>query len=350
MTRVLVVDDSALVRRLLTDILNSQDDLEVVGCAIDPFEAREKIKQLHPDVLTLDIEMPRMDGISFLRNLMRLRPMPVVMVSSLTERGAAITLEALRIGAVDYLAKPKADLNTGLQDYSEDIIDKVRTAAKANISALPSDQAAAAPSIIQTARGFAYRPGHLIAIGASTGGTEAIQAVLKQMPQVTPPIVITQHIPAEFSLSFAKRLDKECVISVFEAANGQELKGGCAYIAPGDQHLRIRRKGGVLCCSLDSGEPVNRHRPAVDVLFESVITIAKNNATGVLLTGMGADGARGLLTMREAGCTTIAQDEDSSVVWGMPGSAVRMNAATEVRPLKSIASRILTAAKAGPKS
>jgi two-component system, chemotaxis family, protein-glutamate methylesterase/glutaminase len=348
--RVLIVDDSALVRSLLTDILKADRGIEVVGCAGDAHVAREKIKQLNPDVLTLDVEMPKMDGITFLRNLMRLRPMPVVMVSSLTERGADVTLDALAIGAVDYLSKPKIDLAATLKDYGEELIEKIRIASKASVRALdprrvaelavrPSHTAdavlpkAATPRQLRTTE-------RIIAIGASTGGTEAIKQVLMELPPDSPGVVIAQHIPKAFSTPFAKRMNECCQVTVYEAEDGQQLLAGHAYIAPGDRHLMVVRDGTRYVLRLDDGVPVNRHKPSVDVLFRSVAQNAGRNAIGVILTGMGKDGARGLKEMLEAGSTTIAQDEASSVVWGMPGEAVALGAAQHVVALESVASRI----------
>lgn len=342
--KVLVVDDSELIRQLLTQIINSADDLEVVGVAVDPYDARDKIKQLNPDVLTLDIEMPKMDGISFLRKLMKLRPMPVVMISTLTEKGAPATLEALDLGAVDYLPKPKVDQVQGLQQYAVDIIEKVRTAATANVYTLERMQNARSRIPIEREKSapYGFRPGYIIAIGASTGGTEAIKEVLLGMPVNCPPVVLSQHIPPVFSATYADRMNRVCDISVFEAKDDMKLENGCAYLAPGDHHLKIVNKGGTYYTKLDKSEPVNRHRPAVDVMFESVLDVAGNKVVGVLLTGMGKDGANGLLKMRDAGCHTIAQDKESSVVWGMPGTAVAIGAAVDVLPLEKIFSKALS--------
>jgi len=336
--QVLVVDDSELIRQILSQIINSSDDMEVVGVAVDPYDARDKIKQLKPDVLTLDIEMPKMDGISFLRNLMKLRPMPVVMISTLTEKGAPATLEALELGAVDYLPKPKMDQMQGLQSYSLDILEKIRVAASANIYSMERTQRARTeiPVEREKAAPFSFSPGRLIAIGASTGGTEAIKEVLLGMPADCPPFVLAQHIPPVFSTTYADRMNRLCDITVYEAEDGMKLESGCAYLAPGDYHLRIERKGNAYYTKLDHSEPVNRHRPAVEVLFDSVIDSAATKAVGILLTGMGRDGADALLRMRKLGCNTIAQDEDSSVVWGMPGAAVKIGAACDILPLEKI--------------
>ena len=353
--RVLIVDDSALVRSLLTEMLRSAPDIEVVGVAADAHAARDKIKRLNPDVLTLDVEMPRMDGITFLRNLMRLRPMPVVMVSSLTERGADVTLDALALGAVDYLSKPKIDLAATLKDYHEELIEKIRAAARASVRALDPQRNTTFPAPARSADAVlpkADAPTQLrttdriIAIGASTGGTEAIKEVLIRLPPDCPGIVITQHIPKAFSGPFARRMNDCCGVSVCEARDGQQILAGHAYIAPGDRHLLVVRDGTRYVCRLDDGVPVNRHKPSVDVLFRSVAQNAGRNAIGALLTGMGKDGARGLKEMLDSGSQTIAQDEATSVVWGMPGEAVALGAAQHVLPLEGVAARIRQLAEA----
>ena len=354
--KVLIVDDSALVRSLLTDILRSDPDIEVVGAASDAHIAREKIKQLNPDVLTLDVEMPKMDGITFLKNLMRLRPMPVVMVSSLTERGADVTLDALSLGAVDYLSKPKIDLAATLKDYSDELIDKIHAASRASVRALDPQRAAAiAPRAAHSTDAVLPKSSgpkqlrttdRIIAIGASTGGTEAIKEVLMRLPPDTPGVVITQHIPKAFSGPFAKRMNDCCQVTVYEAQDGQQILPGHAYIAPGDKHLMLVRDGARYVCRLDDGVPVNRHKPSVDVLFRSVAQNAGRNAIGAILTGMGKDGAKGLKEMLEAGSRTIAQDEATSVVWGMPGEAVSIGAAQHVLPLDHVAGKILSLADA----
>jgi len=347
--RVLIVDDSALVRQILTEMLGEDPGIEVVGTAGDAHIARDKIKALNPDVITLDVEMPRMDGLTFLRNLMRLRPMPVVMVSSLTEHGAEVTLDALSLGAVDYLPKPRIDIAATLKTYSEDLIAKVKTAARARVRALdPARQGAlavvpkhSADSILPPSGPRALRTTErIIALGASTGGTEAIKEVLMGFPPDSPGVVITQHIPAAFSGPFAKRMNACCQLTVTEAQDGQQILPGHAYIAPGDRHLLVVRDGARYVCLLDSGPEVNRHKPSVDVLFRSVAQNAGRNAIGVLLTGMGKDGARGLREMRDAGSRTIAQDEETSVVWGMPGEAVSLGAAQSVLPLPEISDAI----------
>ncbi len=361
--KVLIVDDSALVRQILTEIFSKDPGIEVVGVATDPYVARDKIKKLNPDVLTLDVEMPRMDGLTFLSNLMRLRPMPVVMVSSLTESGAAVTFQALELGAVDFVTKPKVDLAHTLDEYAQEIREKVRMAAKARVqerrnpppitaAATPAASASPIPAAAQKysadvilqrdapRRPFKTTEG-IIAIGASTGGTEAIKEVLIRLPQQCPGIVITQHIPEAFSGPFARRMDSVSALSVCEARDGQPVLPGHAYIAPGSHHLMLVRDGARYICRLNDGPPVNRHRPSVDVLFRSVAANAGVNAIGVILTGMGDDGAKGLLEMREAGAPTIAQDEQTSVVWGMPGQAVKLGAADKVMPLESIPAQIM---------
>jgi two-component system chemotaxis response regulator CheB len=339
--KVLVVDDSGFVRKLLTTVLSADDELEVVGGVRDPFEARELIKKLNPDVLTLDVEMPRMDGITFLNNLMRLRPMPVVMVSSLTATGADATLAALQAGAIDFVTKPSLDLAAGLEAVSAELIGKVKAAARANLStrltAQPRSSVEKVKALETTDR--------VIAIGASTGGTEAIADVLATMPPDAPGIVIAQHIPEMFSERFAARLDRETALTVREARDGAQLLTGHAYVAPGGKHLRVERSGLKYFCAVNDDEPVNRHRPSVDVLFESVAKNVGHNAVAMLLTGMGADGAAGLLSLKSAGAHTIAQDKDSSVVWGMPGEAVKRGAACEVLPLSKIGPRALALAR-----
>lgn len=349
--KVLIIDDSAVVRQILTEILSADKDIEVIGTAIDPYIARDKIKKLNPDVLTLDVEMPRMDGISFLRNLMRLRPMPVIMISSLTEEGADIALEALGLGAIDYVSKPKLDVKNQLSDYSEEIITKVKAAASAKIIPGVTDTSLLGSS---SSHGSVLEKGahkkksgkiiktteKIIAIGASTGGTEAIKEILAKMRPDSPGTVIAQHIPAVFSTAFAKRMNDISPMSVCEATDGQQVLPGHVYIAPGDQHLVLERSGARYFCRLDDGELRNRHKPSVEVLFESVEQAAGLNAIGILLTGMGADGARGLKGMRDSGAVTIAQDENTSVVWGMPGEAVKMDAVDYVLPLQRIVSKI----------
>jgi two-component system, chemotaxis family, protein-glutamate methylesterase/glutaminase len=354
--RVLIVDDSALVRQILGELLSVDPDIEVVGTASDAYMAREKIKQLNPDVLTLDVEMPKMDGVTFLRNLMRLHPMPVVMVSSLTEQGAEITLDALSVGAVDFVSKPKIDLAATLAEHGEELRFKIKAAARARVR--PYTGRAAVPEAPQPRHsadavlGKSPPPPRLrttdriIAIGASTGGTEAIKDVLVRCPADTPGIVIAQHIPKAFSTPFARRMDSCSPMTVYEAQDGQQILPGHVYIAPGDRHLLVVRSGARYVCRLDDGLPVNRHKPSVDVLFRSVAQQVGANAIGVILTGMGKDGALGLKEMREAGSPTLAQDEATSVVWGMPGEAVAIGAAANVLPLQDIAGRLKILAEA----
>jgi len=354
--KLLIVDDSALVRKLLSEMLGNDRDIEIVGTATDPYAAREKIKQLNPDVITLDVEMPRMDGITFLENLMRLRPMPVVMVSSLTQRGADVTLRALELGAIDFVTKPKVDVAGSLANYAEELIAKVKVAASARVSARPSS--ARRPPVLQSlnteqrnsadavlpaahAKRVLRTTDRIIAIGASTGGTEAIREVLEGLPPDAPAVVISQHIPAAFSKPFAERMNRCSAMSVCEASDGQYILPGHVYIAPGDQHLLVERDGARYRCRLSNGPHVNRHRPSVDVMFRSVAQNVGPNAVGVILTGMGDDGARGLKEMAEAGAPTIAQDEATSVVWGMPGAAVKLGSAQHVLPLHRVAAEVL---------
>jgi two-component system chemotaxis response regulator CheB len=355
--RVVVVDDSALVRSLLTEIIDRQPDMCCVGAAADPLVAREMIRNLNPDVITLDIEMPRMDGIDFLSRLMRLRPMPVVMVSTLTERGADVTLKALELGAVDFVAKPKIGVSDGLRQLGADITDKIRAAAMARVHRLPSPAAAlpAARAGVNgaTASGSVPVPtagpaslGRLstekiIFIGASTGGTEATREVLMQLPADAPAVMITQHMPPGFTKSYAARLDGLCRISVAEARDGERVLPGHAYIAPGGHHLSVERSGANYLARVQDGEPVNRHKPSVEVLFDSAARVVGRNALAVMLTGMGADGARAMRTMRDAGSWNLVQDEASCVVFGMPREAIAHGAAHEVLPLKQIAPRLM---------
>jgi two-component system chemotaxis response regulator CheB len=341
-TKVLVIDDSALIRSLLTEMINQQKDLEVVGAAPDPLIAREMIKQLNPDVLTLDVEMPKMDGLDFLEKLMRLRPMPVLMVSTLTERGSEITLRALELGATDFVTKPKTAISEGMREYSEIIADKIRTAAKAKVACL---QRSAKPAAQGETLGMLKNPlissEKLIIIGASTGGTEAIKSFLLQMPSDCPGILITQHMPAGFTKSFANRLDSLCKISVTEAVDGERVLPGHAYIAPGDMHLLLARSGANYITKLSDAEPVNRHKPSVDVLFDSAASYAGKNAIGVILTGMGKDGAAGMARMKEAGAFNYAQNEESCVVYGMPREAVAHGGVDEVAHLNALPKLVL---------
>jgi len=340
--KLLIVDDSALIRQMLTRIFSSAEDIEVVGTASDPLIARDKIKALNPDVLTLDVEMPRMDGLTFLRNLMRLRPMPVVMISTLTEKGAEVTLDALAMGAVDFVAKPKADVPNALTAYAAEIIDKVRMAANVKVKALdvPSKTSVSEKSQPGLKKHFKTTD-KIVAVGSSTGGTEALKAVVKSLPANAPAIVVTQHLPVAFSDSFAKHVDECGEMNACIASHGQLILPGNVYIAPGDKHLQVARDGARYICRLDDGPLVNRHKPSVEVLFKSVAQNVGKNAIGVMLTGMGADGAKAMLEMREAGAINIVQDETSSVVWGMPGEAYKQGAAHHVLPLEKIAGQIL---------
>ncbi|CAB3780507.1 Protein-glutamate methylesterase/protein-glutamine glutaminase [Paraburkholderia caffeinitolerans] len=379
--KVLCVDDSALIRSLMTEIINGQPDMTVVATAPDPLVARELIKQHNPDVLTLDVEMPRMDGLDFLEKLMRLRPMPVVMVSSLTERGNEITLRALELGAVDFVTKPKVGIRDGMLEYAEKLADKVRAASRARVrpaarahapagavaatsamaasgAATPGAAAHAAhaahPASVHSAHG-AHAPVHaapmlnnplvstekLVIVGASTGGTEAIREVLQPLPPDAPAVLIAQHMPPGFTKSFAQRLNGLCRITVKEAEHGERVLPGHAYIAPGHAHLLLARSGANYIAHLSDEPPVNRHRPSVDVLFRSAALHAGKNAIGVILTGMGRDGAAGLLEMRQAGAFTLAQDEASCIVFGMPREAIAMGAADEIAPLAEMSRRVM---------
>ncbi|CAP42446.1 chemotaxis response regulator [Bordetella petrii] len=338
--RVLCVDDSALVRGLMTEIINSHDDMEVVAVAPDPLVARELIKQHNPDVLTLDVEMPRMDGLDFLEKLMRLRPMPVVMVSSLTERGGETTLRALELGAIDFVTKPKLGIRHGMLEYSELIADKIRAAARARLRVPAASAQAAPPARLRSPFASSEK---LVIVGASTGGTEAIREVLRPLPPDSPAVLITQHMPAGFTRSFAQRLDALCAVTVREATHGERVLPGHVYLAPGgDTHMKLGRSGANYVIELEASEPVNRHRPSVDVLFHSAASAAGANAIGVILTGMGKDGAAGMLAMRQAGAHTLAQDEASCVVFGMPREAIALGAAAEVVALDAMSERILT--------
>jgi two-component system chemotaxis response regulator CheB len=340
--KVLCVDDSALIRSLMTEIINSQPDMTVVATAPDPLVARDLIKQLNPDVLTLDVEMPRMDGLDFLEKLMRLRPMPVLMVSSLTERGSEITLRALELGAVDFVTKPRLGIREGLLEYTDLIADKIRAAARARLQSArrPAADAAAAGQA-PLLRSPLLSTEKLIIIGASTGGTEAIREVLQPLPPDCPGIMIAQHMPPGFTRSFAQRLDGVCRITVQEAEHGERVLPGHAYIAPGGFHLSLARSGANYVAHLDQEDPVNRHRPSIDVLFDSVAQHAGKNAIGVILTGMGRDGAAGLLRLRQAGAYTLAQDEASCVVFGMPREAIAMGAANEVAGIAEMSARLM---------
>ncbi|WP_145542205.1 protein-glutamate methylesterase/protein-glutamine glutaminase [Yersinia alsatica] len=335
--RVLCVDDSALIRSIMSDIVNQQPDMEMVATAPDPIIARDLIKRFNPDVLTLDVEMPRMDGLDFLERLMRLRPMPVIMVSSLTGKGSEITLSALEMGAVDFVTKPQMGLKDGMMQYAEIIAEKIRMASKVQIRR--SDRVTHVPKTLSIPLVGSEK---IIAIGSSTGGTEALRQVLIPMPLTSPGIVIAQHMPPGFTRSFAARLNSLCQIAVKEGEDGDRVLPGHAYIAPGDLHMELVRSGANYHLKLDKLPPVNRHRPSVDVLFRSVAKFAGKNAVGAILTGMGSDGAQGLLEMRKAGAHTLAQSEKSCVVFGMPREAITAGAACEIVDLEDISQHILS--------
>lgn len=343
MIKVLVVDDSALVRKVLTDELNKQPDIQVVGSAIDPYAARDKIVKLKPDVLTLDLEMPRMDGLSFLEKLMIHYPMPVVVVSSLTPKNSENALKALHLGAVDVICKPGSSYST--QNISRDIIKAVRAASHAKFSIEKSEEnETRKPDFAQTSysvKGLAQTTQKLIAIGASTGGTKAIERVIKDLPVQIPGIVIVQHMPPVFTKTFADRLNTVCNLNVIEAQDGDLVQSGNVLLAPGNYHMQVEKSGAKYYVKVRQGPPVNHHRPSVDVLFNSVAISAGVNAMGIILTGMGGDGATGLLEMKNSGAYTIAQDEASSVVYGMPKEAKKVGAVDDVLPLDAISGAIM---------
>lgn len=348
-TRVAIVDDSSMTRWLMQKILDSDPEIEVVGSAADAQEARQLIKQRAPDVITLDVEMPGMNGIDFLRNLMRLRPMPVVMVSSLTEKGAEVSLDALSLGAFDVVSKPKSVLSDELlAEYVALLTSVVKAAGSANLASYRANRIANARSSpaenkISTADSSALPSSEVIAIGASTGGTEAIPRVLADLPADGPGVVVVQHISSAFNRPFARRLNQLLPHTVCSAAHGEPIRRGHVYVAPADCHLELKAIEGGYACQLTDALPPGFHRPSVDVLFESAAKVAGSHAVGVLLTGMGSDGASGLKMMREAGAVTIAQNESSSIVWGMPGSAVKAGAAQVVASLETIAGYIVVA-------
>ena len=357
--RVIVVDDSALVRSLLAEIINRQSDMECIGTANDPLVAREMIREHNPDVITLDVEMPRMDGIDFLGRLMRLRPMPVVMVSTLTERGADVTLRALELGAVDFVSKPRIGVVHGLNGLALQIVEKIRVAAVAQVrramAPSPAQTAEASDSKVLPAAQLALlslsvhmSTEKLVCIGASTGGTEAIKEVLLHLPADAPAIAIAQHMPAGFTTSFAARLNSLCQISVKEAVHGERILPGHAYIAPGGRHFSIGRSGTNYVAVVDDGPPVNRHKPSVEVLFKSAAAVAGRNAYAIKLTGMGNDGAAAMREMKDAGSYNFVQDEASCIVFGMPREAIAHGAADEVLPLSAIAPALLTQLRNSP--
>jgi two-component system chemotaxis response regulator CheB len=342
--RVLIVDDSALMRQVLTTLLSADPEIEVVGTAPDPHVARERIKALNPDVVTLDVEMPHMDGLTFLRKIMTLRPTPVVMVSTLTQAGAEVTLEALEIGAVDFVAKPTVDLATAKAGLATELQTKVKAAARSRVGV----QRRSAPIQRKTQpRRPGNRSDRILAIGASTGGVEALKTVLMSLPADCPPTLITQHMPPRFTAAFAGRLNRECPMTVSEATHDQVIEPGHVYIAPGAFHMQLGRRNGKRVCLLSETPPVSGHRPSVDVLFHSVAQTAGSAAVGVILTGMGKDGADGLLAMRNAGALTLGQDEDSSLVYGMPRAAQERGAVMRQVSLSHMADAILDACDSG---
>jgi len=339
-TRVLIVEDSQTMQRLLAELIGRGPDLEVVGFASDPYEARELVKTLKPDVMTLDVEMPRMDGLTFLEKLMRLHPMPVVMVSSQTERDAEASLRALELGAVDVIAKPRASDAQGLAEFSATIAESLRAAARVDV-ARGTGKARANAHEVDGPADRKLLEGQLIAIGASTGGTEAIREIFRRLPLNTPPIVVVQHMPEMFTRMFAKRLDEQCRIAVSEALDREKLLPGHAYIAPGNWHFSVRRIGKAFEGRIEQSPQVNRHRPSVDVLFDSVAAAAGQGATAAILTGMGNDGAAGMRKIKTAGGHTLAQDEASCVVFGMPKTAIEAGGVDRVVPLSGLAERIM---------
>lgn len=346
--KVLIVDDSKLVRQILFEILTQHPQIDVVGAAEDPFEAREMIKELQPDVLTLDVEMPRMDGITFLKNLMRLHPMPVVMLSTLTSRGADTTLQALELGAVDFIAKPRSNQLMGnLSAFNMALFNKIKFAASVDVKTLRSKISPTAGVIKFSTQTC---PNTIIAMGASTGGTEALRDVLLRMPSNAPAIVITQHIPETFSKRFSERLNSQCNMSVHQAVQGQQIERGHVYIAPGGIHLKVKYRGGHYVCELCDSAPVNRHKPSVDVMFNSLAKLKDAKVFSVLLTGMGGDGARGMLALKDKGHYTLIQDKSSSLIWGMPGSAFEINAHCGQSPLDNVAQTLLNSISQGKTS
>lgn len=339
--KVLVVDDSAIVRKILSEELSKYDDIEVVGAAPDPFVARNKILSLKPDVITLDVEMPRMDGLTFLKKLMRHYPMPVIVVSALTQKGGKLALQALELGAVEVLAKPGGSFSVG--NMSMQLADKVRAAARVTVFKEKQSGIGGSPSTDQPIHSLAETSNKVIAIGASTGGTEALKKVLKMMPVNVPGIAVVQHMPATFTRSFAERLNEVCQIEVREAKNNDTISPGTALIAPGNYHMTVRRSGARYYVEVKNGPMVHHQRPSVDVLFKTTAKYVGANAIGVILTGMGADGAQGLREMKDAGARTIAQNEATCVVFGMPKEAIKLGAVDNVVPIDNIAEQIIKA-------
>jgi two-component system, chemotaxis family, protein-glutamate methylesterase/glutaminase len=344
--RVLIVDDSALMRELIRGILSSDPEIEVVGAVCDPLAARQKIKECNPDVLTLDIEMPRMDGITFLDKIMTLRPMPVVMISSLTQAGAEATLRALEVGAVDFVAKPAINLQAGLEEKRAEIVAKVKAAASARVQRRTATSPSEGKFTLRLAASYSSTE-KIVAIGASTGGVEAVNRILQSMPPDAPAILVTLHMPENFTASFAKRLNAACAIQVVEASDGERVLPGHAYVAPGSTHLRLGRSGANYVCIVRGKERVSGHCPSVDVLFHSTAEAAGKNAIGVILTGMGKDGAEGLLAMRRNGASTLGQDEESCVVYGMPKAAAERGAVEAEVTLGRMTQEILGRCTAG---
>lgn len=346
MIRVLIVDDSAVVRKILTEELSKYQDIEIVGSAVDPYIARDKIVKLKPDVITLDLEMPRMDGLSFLVKLMKHYPMPVVVLSSLTPKNSETALKALELGAVEVLCKPGSAYST--LDISRSLVNAIRAAASARINLNKTKTYASDDGKL---RDFSLKTTHkVIAIGASTGGTKAIEIVLRGLPVTSPGTVIVQHMPEHFTTTFAKRLNEICRMEVREARDNEHVVPGLALIAPGNRHMLMHRSGGNYLVRIKDGPPVHYQRPSVDVLFQSVAKHAGRNSVGVLLTGMGADGAKGMLAMSENGAFTMAQDEETSVVFGMPKEAIKLGCVDEVVPLQNIAKQIINAIQNDGKS
>lgn len=347
--KVFVVDDSAIIRKLLTKIISSDSGLEVSGTAPDPFIARDKIVKLKPDVLTLDVEMPKMDGITFLGKIMRHYPIPSIIFSSLTPKGCDTAIKAMELGAIDVMLKPSLDLATGINDMAIELIDKIKAASKVNMTSLKAANSATPIHKISAAKvqvvdntammDTTYK---ILAIGASTGGTDALRRVLMAMPRNSPGILIVQHMPEHFTKAFAARLSSLCKIDVAEAKSNDTVRPGLALLAPGSHHMVLKRSGARYFVDINDGPLVNRHRPSVDVLFESVAKVAGKNAVGAIMTGMGGDGAKGTLAMKQAGAKTIAQNEQTSVVFGMPKEAIKLNAVDKVVPLDKVAATALT--------
>jgi len=340
--RVLIVDDSAVMRQLLTSLLEADPEITVVGTAADPYIARDRIKTLNPDVITLDVEMPHMDGLTFLRKIMALRPMPVVMISTLTQSGAETTLEALEVGAVDFIAKPAHEQAERLAELAEELQQKIKAAAQVRVAALR-----APPAAPRAPRRLLRSTGKIVFVGASTGGVEALKSLLMGLPENCPPTLITQHMPPRFTTGFAERLNRECPMKVSEAADGDVIEAGHVYIAPGSHHLEIVRAGSGHVCRLSDGPPVSGHRPSVDVLFRSAARVCAKTAVAAILTGMGKDGAEGMLELRRAGAVTLGQDEESSLIYGMPRAAFERGAVMRQYSLSRMADAILDACEHG---